>query len=95
MYGVFGLSLVTDTELKMLALVTNEPQRCNALGVQLWKGTRQGFGGSAPYARPAGKVLLGLKRLGLVENVVLSRHVFGYRLTSTGRAVKGTLKGSL
>lgn len=43
------------------------PRGPNYIGVIAWSSTKRTSNCSAPYARPAGKVLHGLRELGLVE----------------------------
>lgn len=55
---------------KMLDLLDNTPRRPNNLGTCIWgEGGYRGSACSAPYARPAGRLLNRLDKLGLAYRV--------------------------
>lgn len=73
---------LTPTEKRAMAYLYREPASCASLGELLW-GRRGLSNCSCPWARPAGKVLAGLHKRGLVEREVGS--VNRYQLTARGR----------
>ena len=73
---------ITDTERKALELLRQmRSLTCTELGEEMW-GTR--YRVQQAYARPAGKVLHGLKRRGLVDKFPC-KHCIYWRLTTKGR----------
>lgn len=64
---------LTESQRKVLLALDSEPVGPNYVGSIVWgKDNSTGYRGSncsAPYARPAGRVLASLEKLGLVERV--------------------------
>jgi len=79
---------MTPTQLAALKLITKlGPISCANLGDYLWGiNGKGGSNCSCPFARPAGKVIAGLVKLGLVERCrVRNEHRTLYMATHTGR----------
>ena len=78
---------LTDAQQKMLGILAAQKRPCGPqyLGEQMWPHRYRGSNCSAPYARPAGKLLNALKRLELAEHVHQGDLWWGWQITPAGR----------
>lgn len=58
-----------EIERKVLALL-KRPMTCNEVGENLWGGTGRNYQCTAPYARPAGKIVRRLQKKGLIRIII-------------------------
>jgi hypothetical protein len=70
-------------------------QTCSSLGASLWRHGYQGGRKPQAYARPAGKVLRRLERLGLVLYKYRKHGSFLWCLTEKGRVYVEALAGRM
>lgn len=81
---------MTESQREMLALLTPEPQRCAGLGERLWhhgRGNQASGTSTCPWARPAGKVLRHLEKLGYAKQkqIYADGGALGWVITNAGR----------
>jgi hypothetical protein len=84
---MIGAKTVTDTDRRALTILVtmNRLVRPQYFGELFWRRRYRGSNCSAPYARPAGRVLNRLRNQGFAEWVSLSKDDWGWRATSEGR----------